>query len=74
MVTKRMLKEALRELGRRGGKAAARSLTPEERTARARKGGLARQAKARATQTGAIFIDDDENVDWLHPKKKGGTR
>jgi len=38
---------ALSELGRRGGKASAKSLTPEQRTARARKAGKARQAKAR---------------------------
>src|ERR1051326_2515740 len=37
----------LTELGRKGGKASAKALTPEQRTARARKAGRARQAKAR---------------------------
>lgn len=47
MNKKRMLSEMLRKLGRKGGKASAKSLTAEQRTARARKAGLARQAKAR---------------------------
>jgi hypothetical protein len=38
---------ALSELGRMGGKASAKSLTPQQRTERARKAGKARQAKAR---------------------------
>ena len=38
---------ALSELGRLGGKASAKKLTPQQRTERARKAGLARQAKAR---------------------------
>jgi hypothetical protein len=44
---------AMRELGRKGGKASAKSLTPEQRTARARKAGKARQAKARKVKGGA---------------------
>jgi len=42
---KKELRAALKELGRLGGRASARALTPAERSARARKGGLARQAK-----------------------------
>lgn len=37
----------LTELGREGGRASAKALTPEQRTSRARKAGKARQAKAR---------------------------
>jgi hypothetical protein len=37
----------VREMARLGGKASARALTPEQRTAKARKAGLARAAKAR---------------------------
>jgi len=40
-------RKALSEFGRRGGRASARRLTAEQRTARARKAGLARQSKAR---------------------------
>jgi general stress protein YciG len=47
MKKKDVLREALREIGRKGGKATAKSLTAEQRAERARKGGLARQAKAR---------------------------
>jgi hypothetical protein len=43
-----LLSAALRELGRRGGKASAAALTPEQRRARAVKAGQTRQAKARA--------------------------
>ena len=39
--------EIARELGRLGGKASAKALTPEERIERARKAGKARQAKAK---------------------------
>ena len=38
---KAVLRNALRELGRMGGKASARSLTAEQRAARARKAGKA---------------------------------
>lgn len=41
------LRAAMKELGRRGGKARARALTAAERTQQARKAGKARQAKAR---------------------------
>jgi general stress protein YciG len=47
MNTQKILREALSKIGRKGGRASARSLTPQQRTARARKAGLARQAKAR---------------------------
>jgi hypothetical protein len=42
-----LLRLAMSELGRLGGKASAKKLTARERTKRARKAGLARQAKAR---------------------------
>jgi len=42
-----LLSTVMRELGRRGGKASAAALTPEERRAKATKAGRARQAKAR---------------------------
>lgn len=42
-----MLSWAMREMGRRGGKATAKKLTAKQRTERARKAGKARQAKAR---------------------------
>jgi len=55
-----LLRLALSELGRLGGKASAKKLTKQELTERARKAGLARQEKAReATKAKA---------------KKGGTR
>jgi hypothetical protein len=41
---------AARALGSLGGRASARALTPEQRTAKARKAGLARQAKARTAR------------------------
>lgn len=41
---------AARALGRRGGLATARSLTPEQRRANARLGGLARAAQRRRTK------------------------
>lgn len=44
----RELRKHLAKLGAKGGKATAKNLTPQERTERARKAGLARQAKARA--------------------------
>jgi hypothetical protein len=46
------LGSVLRELGRLGGKASAKKLTPAQRTAKARKAGKARQAKARAKKGG----------------------
>jgi len=48
-----MLRMALSELGRMGGKASAQSLTAKQRTERARKAGRARQAKARKTKGGS---------------------
>ena len=42
-----LLRLAMSELGRLGGKASAKKLTKRELTERARKAGLARQAKAR---------------------------
>jgi general stress protein YciG len=42
-----VLREMLREIGRKGGKATAKSLTAAQRTERARKAGKARQAKSR---------------------------
>jgi hypothetical protein len=53
MMTKEELARALSELGRMGGRASARKLSRDERTARARKAGRARQAKARAKKAGA---------------------
>jgi general stress protein YciG len=47
MRKKDILREALREVGRLGGKASAKNLTAKQRTERARKAGKARQAKAR---------------------------
>jgi hypothetical protein len=41
------LSEYLAKLGAKGGKASAARLTKKERSARARKAGLARQAKAK---------------------------
>jgi hypothetical protein len=46
-----LLSATLRELGRRGGKASAAALTPEQRHARGVKAGLARQVKARARKS-----------------------
>jgi len=43
----KILQQLLSEIGRKGGKASAKRLTAAQRTARARKAGLARQAKAR---------------------------
>jgi general stress protein YciG len=43
----RVLSEYLSELGRKGGQVSAKQLTKKQRTERARKAGLARQAKAR---------------------------
>jgi hypothetical protein len=48
-----ILREALRELGRMGGKASAAKLTPKQRQEKARKAGKARQAKARKAKGGA---------------------
>jgi hypothetical protein len=45
---KNALSKYLAKLASKAGKASAAALTPAERTARARKAGLARQAKARA--------------------------
>lgn len=47
MNKKEILRELLSKIGQQGGKASAKRLTAKQRTARARKGGLARQAKAR---------------------------
>lgn len=44
---KETIAQYLKKIARRGGKASAKSLTAKERTERARKAGLARQAKAR---------------------------
>jgi hypothetical protein len=44
----KQLEDLVREVGRQGGKASANSLSPAQRTERARKAGLARQAKLRA--------------------------
>lgn len=41
------VKEMFRELGRQGGKAAAESMTPEQKTKRARAAGKARARKAK---------------------------
>ena len=53
MNEKQILKRALSRIGRKGGRASAQSLTAAQRTARARKAGLARQAKARQRKGGA---------------------
>ena len=53
MREKEILRKALQKLGRKGGKASAKSLTAKQRTERARKAGLARQAKARAKKGSA---------------------
>ncbi len=42
-----MLRQAMSEMGRRGGLAAAKKMTAKQRTERARKAGKARQAKAK---------------------------
>ena len=47
MSKKDLLALAMSELGRLGGTASAKKLTPKQRTERARKAGLARQKKAR---------------------------
>lgn len=47
-----LLRRALSELGRLGGKASAKKLTAEQRSTRARTAGKARQAKARGTRKG----------------------
>lgn len=47
MNKKQILRQALSEIGRKGGTASAKSLTAAQRTSRARKAGKARQAKAR---------------------------
>lgn len=51
MVTNKLLKEAFREIGRRGGKAAAAKMTPEQRVARAKKAVTAREARRKARST-----------------------
>jgi hypothetical protein len=45
-----MGKTAIQKLTSKAGKASAAKLTPEQRSARARKGGLARAAKAKAAR------------------------
>ncbi len=47
-----LLRQLLRKLGSEGGKASAKKLTRAERTQRARKAGLARQAMARRLKKG----------------------
>ncbi|MFI5107976.1 MAG: hypothetical protein ACHP78_03920 [Terriglobales bacterium] len=49
---KALLQQALSELGRMGGKASAKALTDEQRSAKARKAGLARAATARKAKGG----------------------
>jgi hypothetical protein len=44
---KEILRQALSEIGRLGGRASAKNLTAKQRTEKARKAGRARQAKAR---------------------------
>lgn len=51
-ITAKQLSSALSVLGQLGGRASAKALTPAERTARARKAGKARQAKARRAKKG----------------------
>jgi general stress protein YciG len=52
-VTKKaILREMLSAIGAKGGRASARSLTAKQRTERARRAGLARQAKARSAKRG----------------------
>jgi hypothetical protein len=46
------VKEYLAKLGRRGGRATAKNLTPEQRKASARKAAQARWAKQRKAQNG----------------------
>lgn len=46
------LREAMKEMGRRGGKARAARLTATQRSEQARVGGLALQAKIRAAKKG----------------------
>jgi general stress protein YciG len=53
MRQKEILREMLREIGRKGGQATAKSLTAAQRIQRARKAGTARQAKARKSRGGA---------------------
>lgn len=52
MRKKDVLREALREIGRKGGQATAKRLTAAQRTERARKAGRARQTKARKAKGG----------------------
>lgn len=49
---KEELRRYFRKLGAKGGRASAARLTHEQRIKRARKAGLARQAKARAARKG----------------------
>lgn len=75
MRKKDILREALREIGRKGGKATSKSLTAEQRTERARKGGLARQAKARAKKDEKAFeIIDKRNREDIKKQRKGGAQ
>jgi hypothetical protein len=55
----------LTELGRKGGKASAKALTPAQRTARARKAGKARQAKARRERAQQVPKSNDR---WSQPQ------
>jgi hypothetical protein len=52
MVKKSIVSEVMAAMGRKGGRAVMRSMTPEQRTERARIAGKARQAKARAAKKG----------------------
>jgi hypothetical protein len=52
MVTKDEMSEYLRKLGRKGGKATAKKLTPEQRKESARKAAEARWKKAQKAQDG----------------------
>jgi hypothetical protein len=46
-MNRKMLQKAMKEMGRRGGLARARSLTARQRREQARKAGLARQNKTK---------------------------
>jgi hypothetical protein len=76
MRKKDVLREALREIGRKGGKATAKSLTAKQRTERARKGGLSRQAKARQAKRDekALEIIDKRNREDIKKQRKGGAQ
>lgn len=52
METNEEVRRFLSSVGRKGGKARAKALTPEQRTQIARKGGLAKAARARKSKKG----------------------